>query len=172
MLLQEGLLDAPRNRGAIVRVYTRKDLEEIYELRAVLEGFGARRAATRLGPVQFRRLRKCCERLEQLALAPENIEALVRENGVYHDVIQQAADSPRLMSLVEQTRALPLVYRAYMWYTPEQKQHSDVYHRHVLSALEEKDGAAAEAAMREHMQNARLTLTRHEAPSADDEPQR
>ena len=46
----EGLIEVLPNRGARVRTWTAQDLEETYELRAVLEGLAARRAATRIDP--------------------------------------------------------------------------------------------------------------------------
>src|SRR5437867_6791605 len=48
MLQAEGLVDAVPNRGAMVRVHTPEDLDDLYQLRALLEGYAARRAALRI----------------------------------------------------------------------------------------------------------------------------
>src|ERR1700742_2986218 len=62
MLQAEGLLDAQQHRGAQVRSYPPGELEEIYDLRGILEGYAARRAATRITARELSRLRASVER--------------------------------------------------------------------------------------------------------------
>jgi DNA-binding GntR family transcriptional regulator len=172
MLQAEGLLDGHQHRGAQVRSYTPAELEEIYDLRSILEGYAARRAATRITQRDLTRLRTSVERMEKLK--PKDLEHLVQQNGIFHDTILQAADSQRLVAMVTQTRALPLIYQSYAWYTPAQLSLSLEYHRRVLSALERHDAEQAEYDMRHHLFNAREALTSAYAEAADsgDEPPR
>jgi DNA-binding GntR family transcriptional regulator len=48
MLESEGLVESIPRRGATVRSYAVGDLDDVYQLRALLEGYSARRAATRI----------------------------------------------------------------------------------------------------------------------------
>ena len=48
MLQVEGQVVATPNRGAVVRVHTADDLDDLYHLRALLEGHAARRAGARI----------------------------------------------------------------------------------------------------------------------------
>src|SRR3989454_12817004 len=48
MLQAEDLVVATPNRGATVRVHDANDLHDLYELRALLEGYATRRAAERI----------------------------------------------------------------------------------------------------------------------------
>jgi DNA-binding GntR family transcriptional regulator len=157
MLQAEGLLESQQHRGAQVRSYTPGELEEIYDLRSILEGYAARRAATRITPRELTRLATSVERMEKLE--PKDLEHLVQQNGIFHDTILQASDSQRLVTMVTQTRALPLIYQSYAWYTPAQLSLSLEYHRRVLSALERHDAEQAEHDMRHHLFNAREALT-------------
>jgi DNA-binding GntR family transcriptional regulator len=165
MLQAEGLLEAHQHRGAQVRSYTPAELEEIYDLRSILEGYAARRAATRITPRELTRLSASVERMAKLQ--PKDLEHLVQQNGIFHDTILQAADSQRLVAMVTQTRALPLIYQSYAWYTPAQLALSLEYHRRVLSALERHDAEQAEYDMRHHLFNAREALTSAYADAAD-----
>jgi DNA-binding GntR family transcriptional regulator len=70
--------------------------------------------------------------------------------------------------MVTQTRALPLIYQSYAWYTPAQLSLSLEYHRRVLAALERHDAELAEHDMRHHLFNAREALTTAYAGAADD----
>jgi len=165
-LQAEGLLDVPQHRGAQVRSYTPSELEEIYDLRSILEGYAACRAATRITRKALARLRASCEAMEKLR--PDDLERLVRENGVFHDTILEAADAKRLTAMVNQIRALPLIYQSYAWYTPEQLRLSLEYHWRVLDALEHRDAERAERDMRYHLTNARGALTAAYAEAAGD----
>lgn len=168
MLQVEGLLEGHQHRGAQVRSYTPGELEEIYDLRSILEGYAARRAATRITPRELARMRTSVERMEKLE--PKDLEHLVQQNGIFHDTILQAADAQRLVEMVTQTRALPLIYQSYAWYTPEQLSLSLEYHRRVLSALERGDAECAEKDMRHHLSNAREALTiAYAEPASEDE---
>jgi DNA-binding GntR family transcriptional regulator len=61
----EGLVHLFPNRGAVARSFTIDDLLEIYELRAVLEGHAAARAATQIGATQLADLEATALALEQ-----------------------------------------------------------------------------------------------------------
>ena len=167
MLQAEGLLEGHQHRGAQVRSYTPAELEEIYDLRSILEGYAARRAASRITARELARLRLSVEKMEKLE--PKDLEHLVQQNGIFHDTILQAADAERLSSMVASTRALPLIYQSYAWYTPEQLLLSLEYHRRVLSALEQRDAERAELDMRHHLFNAREALTSVYAAKADED---
>jgi DNA-binding GntR family transcriptional regulator len=166
MLQAEGVLEAPQHRGAQVRSYSPSELEEIYDLRSILEGYAACRAATRITRAELTRLRRSCEAMEKLR--PDDLEHLVRENGVFHDTILDAADAGRLNSMVNQIRAVPLIYQSYAWYTPEQLKLSLEYHWRVLDALEKHDATGAERDMRHHLTNAREALIAVYAQAAAD----
>jgi DNA-binding GntR family transcriptional regulator len=154
MLQTEGLLEAAPNRGAAVRTYETEDLDDLYQLRAVLEGFAARLAAARISAGDVTRLRESCERFVALRAEADVVE-LVRENVLFHDLILEAAGSERLTQMVRTVIQLPLVYRSYHWYSPEQKLISEHYHRQLTSALAMREAERAEIVMKEHVLEAR-----------------
>ena len=165
LLLQaEGLVEATPNRGSTVRAYDVGELEDMYELRAVLEGHAARRAATRITDDALRELRASCARFQELVTghrAGEGVTELVEENGVFHEIVLDACGSHRLTGMVRQVVVAPLVYRSYIWYSPEQARLSLHAHTQLVHTLERGDGERADAIMREHVFQARDVLVRH-----------
>jgi DNA-binding GntR family transcriptional regulator len=157
ILQSEGLVEATPNRGATVRTHSAHDLDDLYQLRAVLEGHAARRAASRIGPRELAKLRRSCERFEKLD-GKSDLRETVRENMVFHQTIHELAASGRLSALLRQVIELPLVYRSYNWYSPEQKRISEHYHRQITAALEARDAERAELLMKEHVYEARDLL--------------
>ena len=70
---------------------------------------------------QVDELRESCDRFD--ALEPEDeLRELVRENLFFHNTILEIAGSARLASMVRQVIELPLVYKSYIWYSPDQKR--------------------------------------------------
>ena len=53
---------------------------------------------------------------------------------------------------------LPLVYKSYVWYPPDQKRISDHAHQQLMEALRARDAERAELVMREHVFEARDLL--------------
>ncbi len=165
LLLQaEGLVEASPNRGSAVRAYDVRELEDMYELRAVLEGQASRRAASRITPEAVAELRASCDRFEKLVAAaevPGRLTELVRENALFHDVILDASASERLAGMVRQVVVTPLVYKSYIWYSPEQARLSFHAHVQLVHALGNADADRADAIMREHVFQARDVLLGH-----------
>jgi DNA-binding GntR family transcriptional regulator len=154
VLQTEGLIDSAPNRGASVRSYELDDLDDLYLLRALLESFAARLAATRITDDEIAELRASNERFVALR-ARDDIVELVRENVRFHDVILAAARSERLAQMVRGVVQLPLVYRSYVWYSPGQKLISEHYHRQLTAALAAHEPERAELVMKEHVLEAR-----------------
>ena len=162
MLQAEGLVDATPNRGATVRTYTAEDLDDLYQLRALLEGHATRRAASGLSDEAIASLHASCERFESLLRDGEtDLPELVKENFRFHDTILAGAGSARLGSMLRNVIELPLVYRSYTWYSPEQRRISGHYHVQIARALEARDADRAEIVMKEHIFEARDHLLAH-----------
>ena len=159
MLEAEGLVELAPNRGATVCSFTVEDVWDIYDLRAVLEGHAARRAASRIRKGELARLRGLALEMEGLpgrfADHEEEIRALVALNQEFHGVIVEASRNKRLQRLINRTVEIPLMFKAFFWYTPHERVISNHYHRQILHALEDGDADRAEIVMREHVYEGR-----------------
>jgi DNA-binding GntR family transcriptional regulator len=111
-------------------------------------------------------LRESCERFDALDSEKE-LREIVRENMVFHSTILDVAGSSRLASMVRRVIELPLVYRSYIWYSPDQKRISGHYHRQIVTALSARDAERAELIMKEHVFEARDLLVAHMRANPD-----
>jgi DNA-binding GntR family transcriptional regulator len=159
VLQAEGLLDWAPYQGSTVRTYDVDDLDDMYQLRALLEGNAARRAAQRITRADVTMLRASCDRFEALGAATEeNVQQIVEENLFFHTTVLTAAGSQRLAEMVRKVIELPLVYKSWIWYSPNQKLISQHAHRQLANALAARDSDRAELIMREHVYEARDLL--------------
>lgn len=164
MLESEGLLTVGARGDAMIRALDPVELENMYTLRAVLEGHAAARAATRLSPAALEELRRSCDRFSTLAAAPRpDLNVLVSENRNFHMLIIEAADDTRLASMTRQLVDVPLVHLVYLWHSREQRDHAQRCHHEVTDCLARRDAAAAEAAMRAHVLATRDLVIAHQA---------
>lgn len=159
----EGLVQIFPNRGAVVRSFTMDDLREIYDLRAVLEGHAAHRAAGRITPKQLATLSAAAAALEEALGRPfasqaDEVHFLVEQNAIFHDTIIAAAGNGRLGGVVANVVNVPLQFRSFYWYTPEERRISNFFHRSILTALGQGDGERARAMMQEHIYHGRDAL--------------
>lgn len=160
MLEAEGLVEIAPNRGATVCSFSIEDVWDIYDLRAVLEGHAARRAATRVSAEELARLRSLAEEMERMISGAsgnrgEEIRTLVACNQEFHGTIVAASRNGRLERLFGRTVQVPLMFKAFFWYGPHERVISNHYHRQVLNALETGDAERAEIVMREHVYEGR-----------------
>ena len=137
ILQTEGLVDAEPNRGAVVRSHDAGDLEDLYQLRALLEGYATRRAAVNITESALESLAASCDRFDELM--DSDVQDLVKENLFFHNVILEASRSRRVAELVRKVIELPLVYRSYIWYSVDQRRISAHYHRQITKALRSRD---------------------------------
>jgi DNA-binding GntR family transcriptional regulator len=160
MLEAEGLVEIAPNKGAMVCSFTFEDVWDIYDLRAVLEGHAARRAAERIDEDGLARLRSLAEDMEgvlpgRFAEHDEEIRWLVATNQAFHGTVVAASRNGRLEKLIRRTVEVPLMFKAFYCSGPHERTISNHYHRQILDALGAGDGERAEIVMREHVYEGR-----------------
>lgn len=171
ILQAEGLVVLESKRGATVRSYSVEELDDMYQMRALLEGAAARQAAMRVTDEDLEILEASCERFRKLC-ASESAETheFVDENMLFHSRIVEVTGSRRLNDAVREMIQLPLVYKAYIWYSPQQKRLSEHYHSELVRVLGAHDSERAEMIMKEHVYEGRdhliATIKAHETDGA------
>jgi DNA-binding GntR family transcriptional regulator len=165
-LAADGLVEVLPNRGARVAQWTTEDLEEIYDLRAMLESHGAARAAEHIDPAELPALRRLCAEMEACAERgrTRDLDRLAELNAELHRRIVDAAASPRLASLIAAVVQVPLVMRTFQRYDADALQRSLGHHRELVAALAAQDGEWARSVMRSHVLAAKAVLVDAASP--------
>lgn len=158
----EGLVEFTPNLGAVVTVWKDSDADEIFELRAMLESYGARRAALVATEEQLRALRALAEEQcrECRQRGPGFLARVGELNARFHRSLQEAAASPRLSRALAALIEAPLMMKTFEKYTPDDLERSAAHHLELCSALEARDPDWADAVMRAHVHAARGALRR------------
>lgn len=158
----EGLVTVEPRRGALVATWSAGELDEIFELRALVEGYGARRAATRVTDAQVAHLEDLCDAMEEAAArsgGPDH-DRIGELNSELHREVHRAASSRYVAGLLTSLVQMPLVMRTFHRYEPEELARSMGHHRELVAALRARRPEWAEAVMHAHVEAARVTLRR------------
>ena len=161
-LQSEGLVDFTPNFGAVVTVWTEADSDEVFELRAMLEAYGARRASRHASDEQLARLRELAEAQYRESIERKSgyLDRISEINNRFHHALQEAAASPRLTRVLSSLIEAPLVMKTFHMYTPEDLTRSAQHHLELCRALELRDAEWASSVMSSHIHAARGALKR------------
>lgn len=158
MLATEGVVELVPNRGARVVSWTAADIDEVYRLRALLEGHGAGLAAGHATSAQIADIRRLADIYERAVdRAGPGHDETARCNNDFHAAIVAASGSPRLATLLDVIASAPMVTQALSLYSADDRRRSVLQHRDIVTAIAHSDPALAESAMRSHILAARYT---------------
>ena len=160
-LIEDGLLVSHRGRGAFVAEWTARDVDEIFELRVLLEAHAAGLAASNASNEQIATLREATQTMRRLARdKPLNYLAdLQAANSVFHRTILAASGSPRLRALAGTLLDIPITIGFYV-YNQNDTERSIQHHLDLIMAIEQRDRALAQQIMSTHLQIASLAFKR------------
>jgi GntR family transcriptional regulator of vanillate catabolism len=169
-LEQEGLLEVLPNGGYAVRTFTERDVADAIEMRGTVEGLAARLAAERgAPPAVLAQARECLARIDRVLARPslddEAFSDYVACNGRFHALLSDMAASGVIARELERVVRLPFASPSgFVLVQSDSPQARDMLvvaqdqHRQVLDAIERREGARAEAIMREHARIAQRNL--------------
>jgi DNA-binding GntR family transcriptional regulator len=154
----EGLVEFLPNRGASVTAWTEQELDSLYEARALIEGYAAGQAATRISSESLDQLSGLSRQMRELGIGSDSADDMTRLNSEFHRIITAASGNSHLDSLVRGLTDAALVYRTFRHYTPARLLASKFHHDEIVTALQARDGAWASAMVRAHILAARPTI--------------
>ena len=156
----EGLVEFVPNQGAIVTDWTEADRDDVFELRALLEAYGASRAAQRITPEGVAELKDLARQQyeESLGRGDGYLDRIGELNTRFHRRLHAFAGSARLTAALAALIEAPLMMRTFEKYEGEDLVRSASHHLEIVRALEAHDGEWAASVMRSHILSARGAL--------------
>jgi DNA-binding GntR family transcriptional regulator len=165
-LERDGLVVVFPRRGIYASSLGPRDIDDVYAVRAVLEGLAARLAAEHRTDEQLARLDAIvAEMKEQADRADSN--GLFATGRRFHELVLEASANAKLVPLMELMRSQ--IERIRLLRMQVSSRTHDVYREYVAiaDAIRRGDGAAAEAEMRAHVERPRVELLRMMRAAAD-----
>lgn len=177
LLASEGLVELTPHKGARVMSWSAAELEEVFALRAQVEGLAARRAAERVTAGEL-------AELERIALAhaaataagpARDLDQVYALNSDFHaGIVRAAGGGTSLTTVVGSLVHSAVLHRTLHTFDDVAMARSSRHHLEIVAALRNRDPDWAECVMRGHLLAARAALLGprpHHSPLATlDEP--
>ena len=144
------------SQRSFVAEWSVSDVDEMFTLRGMLEGYAAARAALRADDNQIEELRRHNEAID-IAINSRrhpDVKAFLDHNRQFHALILEAAGSERLTAMLARLIEQPIVLRTALLYDRAQLTRSYSEHTELLAAFERRDANWAQAVMTGHIRRA------------------
>ena len=157
-LEQKGLVVPSPPKGVkVAPLPTMKDLSEFYDIRGVLRGLAARKAAKNITMKEIIRLEENIKKMETLLLG-KSFRRIAKLNIEFHQIIERCSKSKELILLLENLHKRSRENSAVIISRRERQKEAIKEHKAILEVLLKKDAALAEQLMKKHAENAKKSL--------------
>jgi DNA-binding GntR family transcriptional regulator len=156
VLAAEGLVTMKMRRGAYVTEVNAKDLRDVFHLMAVLEADAAGTVADTATAAQLQALEALHQQLEK---SVKDRVKFFQLNEAFHVKLLEVANNRWAGQMVADLRKVMKLNRAQSLLKAGRIEESLAEHAAIMAALTSRDAAAAQAAMRSHIESGQEAAT-------------
>ena len=154
-LESEGLIKPLETRGFIVSGDSKEEVEELFEIRSILEGYALRIISEKITEEDLQRLNGFIEKAEE-ALEKNRPNEVFKWNTRFHDTLHElVSEKLQLYQMIVSMRKNVLRYRKDTLQSSDGAKRTLDGHRKILLALRLKDPELCERTMRDHIKQAK-----------------
>jgi DNA-binding GntR family transcriptional regulator len=150
MLERERVVVSIPHRGFRVPIPTAKELQDFYELRAELEGMGARLASERATDSDIQALTDLWTSAQSSLLA-HDVTTMAERNDEFHRYMATCTDNGELVASLVRLRAGIDLYRNLSWTQKSRPARTLEQHQQILFCITNRNGLAAQESARVHI---------------------
>ena len=159
MLEKEGFVTIIPRKGARVSDISKEEVENIWEIRSVLEGYAARTAARKCTDIE---LQKMGAILDQISQEDYNFTTYTRADSKMHELLYKHLENTMLKETIARIRqnALRILNFALKKLVFDIKSAIQDTHEHIkiVAALKTHDPQRTEAAVKFHLKNSKQRI--------------
>ena len=153
----EGFVVMIPRKGAYVASYSVKDIVDVFEVRAALEGLAAGLAAERVTAEELEEMERAVLQIYEVSHG-YNLDILVAKDTDFHDLIYKASRNQRLVQIVTHLKEQIQRFRTTSLAVPGRGKHAVEEHKSIIEAISDRNIELAASLAREHIENAEHLL--------------
>ena len=159
-LVYDGLAVEIPNKGVYAREFTQKDIEEIYDMRLLLEGYGIDHLPRTLDEDGRQQLRSALARMTE-AYKAHDLEEYIRWDTALHELYIKLADNGLLNMVYERVQAMVQRFRVDSLSAEQRFDESMDEHRQAIEYILAGETEKAKEVNRYHLEMAKEEIARH-----------
>lgn len=156
-LESEGLLTFESHKGFRVSKLSTRQVEEIYDLRGLLESYSTRLTAERATPAQVAHLEKLQEGCRKAA-RKNDLKAWLKYNNAFHLFFYENSGNDNLKLLLDTMKRRIYRYHYIIIQIPGHFENYLAQHQKIIEACRSNDGRTAEKYMKMHLRGIKDVL--------------
>lgn len=156
----EGLVLMIPRKGAEVARISEKSLRDVLEVRRSLEELAIELACQRMDEQELEDLEQAQEAFRK-AIEKGDAMEIAETDEHYHDIIYNGTGNSRLVQILNNLREQMYRYRLEYIKDAAKRQILIVEHDHILKAVKERHVSEAKTAIREHIDNQEITVSKN-----------
>lgn len=156
-LVADGLLIEVPNKGVFVKEFTPKDIDEIFDMRVMLESYGIENSRKSMTSARIQQLFDILSALERTHGAGD-LEAYTRADEELHNRIVELGDNSLVKSTYDRVRSMNQQFRVLSLTSHRRFDESLMEHQQIIHALALRDVATADSTNRIHLELARKCI--------------
>lgn len=153
----EGFVVMIPRKGAYVASISVKDIVDVFEVRAALEGLAAGLAAERATAEELEEMERAVHHIHEVSNG-RDLGTLVEKDTVFHELIYKASRNQRLVQIVTHLKEQIQRFRTTSLAVPGRGKHAVEEHKGIVEAISERNVELAASLAREHIENAEQLL--------------
>lgn len=172
----EGLIKIIAHRGAVVSSLSSEEIEELFEMRAVLESHVLALSIPHLTELDFKQAEAILETYEKALWKEGDVGSWGHLNSQFHAKLYSRANRPHFMSIIRQINNNGERYTRLQLYLTRSFERAKKEHRMLVELCRKRDVKAACEFLEQHIQTAgralKETLEQRRAESQSNSPGR
>nr|WP_072514784.1 GntR family transcriptional regulator [Ndongobacter massiliensis] len=168
-LASDGLVVEIPNKGVFVKEFTSRDIEEVYDLRVLLEDYAIGKLHDNLTTANMEQLLKCLNELETL-YAQNDLRAYTYVDSILHSLLIEMSGNSLLQSMYSRIHSIMQQFRIYSLISKKRFDESIVEHRDIIHFLLTNNTAEAQAVNKRHLLLAREKIIEHFSELGEQSP--
>ena len=157
MLVKDELVEYRSYKGNFVRNFSVKDVQEVYQVRAVLEGLAARLAVQHLTDESLAELEEILSEISE-AVRCQDLDTLSSADRRFHRMIVRMGQNRTLNESLERLDLQIQLMRSFANRDPQIVMRTSLERPKIMAALRERDGNRAAQLLEAHIEGVRDAL--------------
>lgn len=156
-----GLVQKKINRGFLVKRILRKDAEEIYELREIIDGLSVRKITENITEEKIQKIEKIIHDME-LCIRDKKVDEYAKHDKYFHTVLNEISGNKRLIEIMQNLNyQIDMLLKTSIKLPKRGIDVSFSEHKMIFEAILNKNSIKAEEVAKKHIRKTKKAVLEH-----------
>jgi DNA-binding GntR family transcriptional regulator len=158
-LSSQGLVEFLPRKGVVVNSFKEEDINEIFELRHIIETHTFKNACTRSDTADLTEMEQCVETQRRIALESRDITVFMEMDRTFHMAFARLTGNKRLIAIMDNIRDILHIMGSYALSVEGRMTQVVLEHEKILNAVKAGDVATTLALLSDHLDQSKAAVS-------------